>query len=104
MEKILQKIKNLSLITLVIAILSLTWLFLDYLALRKIWVQSPTGFNFEWLMVSISAIPFLLLDLLIFIILFYLFRLNRKFKFEKKKQEKIESENKNFPNNNITNN
>ncbi len=88
MEKLVKKIKNISLTLFILNILSLTWLFIDYLALKKIWLQTNQQFGFEWLMVILSAIPIALMIITIFYLFFHALRLNIKFKSERKKEEK----------------
>jgi uncharacterized BrkB/YihY/UPF0761 family membrane protein len=93
MEKLIRKIKNLGIFLFVVNILSLTWFFIDYLALKKIWAETNQSHDFEWLMVILSSIPFALLIIIAFIFLFYVLRLNMKYKSEKKKEnEKTEKQ------------
>ena len=94
MEKLIKKAKSLSTITLIFAIFSLTWIFLDYLALRKIWEQNPDIFQFEWLMVTFSGVPLVILIFLVFFLVFYIFRINMKYKSELKKEKKLIVDNK----------
>ncbi len=101
MESLIKKTKSLSIITLIFAVLSLTWLFLDYLALRKIWEQNPDAFQFEWLMVLVSAAPFVILILLVFALIFYIFRINMRYKSEKKREQKLIAQQENDSSANI---
>jgi len=91
MEKLFNKIRNFSILISILAILSLTWFFIDYMALKKIWLSSNVNFSFEWLMVILSAIPFGLLIIAIFIFLFIVFRTVRKIKLEFKKRAEKET-------------
>ncbi len=85
MDELIKKLRTNSVILLVLGILSFTWLFLDYLALKEIRVESLGDKNFEWIIVLISAIPFFLFHLFVFITIFYIFRLKGKFRsFQKK--------------------
>jgi len=85
MDDLIKKLRTNSIIVLVLAILSFTWIFLDYLALKEIRAQTVVDNNFEWIIVMISAVPFFLLILFTFIQIFYIFRLKGKFKtFQKK--------------------
>ncbi len=92
MEKLVKKIKNISLTLFILNLLSLTWLFIDYLALKKIWVSTNAQFNFEWLMVILSAIPLALTVITIFYLFYYSLRLSHRFKADKKKEEKALAE------------
>lgn len=85
MDELIKKLRANSIIVLVLGILSFTWIFLDYLALKEIQASVVVDNNFEWVIVAISVIPFFLLHLFVFVQLFYIFRLKGKFKsFQKK--------------------
>ncbi len=88
MEKLVKKIKNISWLLFILNLLTLTWLFIDYLALQKIWADTNQQFGFEWLMVKLSIIPLILLSVTVFYLFYYGLRINIKFKRDKKKEEK----------------
>jgi predicted membrane protein len=88
MEKFEQKLKTSSVITLILGILSATWLFLDYLALKEIWLDKTASHNFEWIIVMASAIPFVAFHISAFFTIFYSFRFRGKYRSEKRKQQK----------------
>lgn len=87
MEKILAKLKTNSVITLILGILSLTWLFVDYFVFETIVREGLTEFSLEWILLIISGIVFLFFIVAVFINLFYIFRLTMKHNSELKKKE-----------------
>lgn len=91
MEKLIQKLKTSSVITLILGILSATWIFLDYLALKEIWLDGNASHNFEWIIVMASAVPFVAFHISAFFTIFYSFRFRAKYRAEKKQQQKMQS-------------
>ncbi len=87
-ERLTKKVRTTGTILLILTILSLTWFFIDYLALKKIWLTANSGDGFEWLMVILSAVPFGLMIIFSFAFVFFVFRLSRKIKAETNKLEK----------------
>lgn len=84
MEKLLQKLKNTGLILFVLSLLSLTWLFLDYMALKDIWVETGAEYSYRWMMIIISGGILILVHIWIFATVYYIFRIKMKFKQEQK--------------------
>lgn len=95
MEKLIHKLKNTGLITFIIGILSLTWLFLDYLALKDVWVETGSEFSYRWIMIIVSGIILILFHLFVFLTLYYIFRLKIKYKSEQKALKKAKAEDQN---------
>ena len=88
MEKLSRKLKQSSIITLILGILSLTWLVLDYLALKEIWLKKAEAHNFEWIIVGTSALPLAAFYISVFFTLYLTFRFRMKYNSEKKREEK----------------
>jgi len=95
MEKLIHKLKNTGLITFIIGILSLTWLFLDYLALKDVWVETGAEFSYRWIMIIVSGIILILFHLFVFLTLYYIFRLKIKYKSEQKALQKAKAKENN---------
>lgn len=88
MEKVKQKLSTSVKSTLVLLIFSLVWVSIDYMALKSIYDNKITDFSFEWLIISISLIPFLLFHTSALITIYYIWILNRKMKKAEKKEKK----------------
>ncbi len=84
MEKLLQKLKNAGLILFVLSLLSLTWLFLDYMALKDIWVETGSEYSYRWMMIIVSGVILVLVHIWIFATVYYIFRIKMKYKQEQK--------------------
>ncbi len=84
MEKLIKKVKTVSILLFILSVLTIAWLFIDYLALKKIWLTTGAAFNFEWLMLIFSAVPFILLVIFSIALVFLTFRLRSKIKSELK--------------------
>ncbi len=89
MEKLLNKLKNTGIILFVLSLLSLTWLFLDYMILKDI--VKNTGaeyYSYPWIMIIISGVILVFVHIWIFATVYYIFRVKIKYKKEQKAQKK----------------
>ncbi|GEM_PF-1283994 len=93
MEKLIQKLKNTGTILFVLSLLSVTWLFLDYMALKDIWAETGAQYSYRWLMIIISGAILILLHIWIFATVYYIFRVKMKFKQEQKALQKKKEQN-----------
>lgn len=87
MEKILDRLKTISIIAFILALLSLTWLIIDYLVLKNIFGSIIDAHNLEGTLLLISGIATLLFTIVVLILLYYVLRVIMKYKSEKKKKE-----------------
>lgn len=87
MEKQLKKLKNKSVIVIILALLALTWQFLNYLTIKEYVPLNNIG-NFEIVILYSSYIFFIVLFLAIISLSFTSFRVSMKYYSEKKKIEK----------------
>lgn len=90
MEGLSQKLKNSANLTLILGLLSITWLIIDYFVIGTILKEGLTKFSLEWILLVASAIAFAAFHVSVFITIFYAYRLFMKVKSESKKK----SENK----------
>ncbi len=97
MEKLIQKVRSLTLTLLILAIISLTWLVVDYFTLKSIFVENNFKLDVNWILIIISAVPVALMIIIIFFLSLFVWRLRSKYrstlkKMEKEKQKEIETE------------
>jgi hypothetical protein len=85
MEKLVNQLKTNSYIIIVLAILSLTWLLIDYFLLKGILTDNNIALNYNWILITISIIVVVLFHLWVFILVFYSLRVVIKYKSELKK-------------------
>jgi TRAP-type C4-dicarboxylate transport system permease small subunit len=95
LEKLIQKVRSLTLTLMILAILSLTWLAVDYFVLREIFETNGFTLDVNWILILISAVPILLMIIVVFFLAPFVWRLRSKYrsvmkKFEKEKAKEIE--------------
>ncbi len=88
MEKLIQKVRSLTLMLVILAVLSLTWLAVDYFVLREMFEQNATELNVNWILLIISAVPVLLMIIVSFFLALFVWRLRSKYRSTLKKMEK----------------
>jgi len=88
MEKLTGKLKVSISISLIIIVLSITWLILDYYVLYNIITNSTLLSNFEVIILKISIGVFALLIISFLIIIYYALRVSSKAKSELNKAKK----------------
>lgn len=94
MEKLKAKLKSSSTITLVLGIISLTWIIIDYFVIQTILEEGElTKFSLEWILLLTSGLALIAFHISVFITLFYVFRIIFKIKPGEDKLEKGDSEN-----------
>ncbi|MBL1214198.1 MAG: hypothetical protein HND52_12635 [Ignavibacteriae bacterium] len=93
MEKLVNQLKTNSYIIIVLAILSLTWLLIDYFLLKGILADNNIALNYNWILITISIVVVVLFHLWVFILVFYSLRVVIRFKSELRKA-KIKEESK----------
>ena len=91
MEKIIKKLKTSATTTLILGLLSISWIAIDYLALKSIWQNEKVNLSFEWIIVLVSAVPIIIFHFSFFITLYYLFRFIRKYRHESSGALKVNS-------------
>ncbi len=89
MEEQLKKLKTRAVITFILALLALTWQFLNYMSVKDHLKQTLLESDSSTFMVYLSYIVFVLLFISILVLTFSVFRVNMKYKSEKKKEQKI---------------
>jgi len=89
MEEQLKKLKTRAVITFILSLLALTWQFLNYMSVKDYLKKTIAETDSSTLMVYLSYIVFLLLFLSIIVLTFSVFRVNMKYKSEKKKEQKL---------------
>jgi NADH:ubiquinone oxidoreductase subunit 5 (subunit L)/multisubunit Na+/H+ antiporter MnhA subunit len=92
MEKLINKLKNNSVISLIVGILALTWIILDYFAVKDIVAEYQIKFGLDLMLLWISGAALLLFIIFVFITLYYSFRVIMKYKSEQKKKFPTTSE------------
>ncbi|OGU56248.1 MAG: hypothetical protein A2V66_02925 [Ignavibacteria bacterium RBG_13_36_8] len=92
MEKLINKLKTNSLISLIFGILSLTWVILDYFVIKDFVTEYKIKFGLDLLLLGVSAVAFLLFIIFVFIALYYSFRVVLRYKSEQKKKPSSTSE------------
>ncbi|MDZ7766964.1 MAG: hypothetical protein U5K00_21535 [Melioribacteraceae bacterium] len=94
MEKLKGKLKSSSIITLVLGIISLTWIIIDYFVIQTILEDGKLAkFSLEWILLLTSGLALIAFHFSVFITLFYVFRIIFKIKPGEDKLEKDESGN-----------
>ncbi len=95
MEKQLKKLKNKSVIVIILALLALTWQFLNYLTIKE-YIPFNNVSTYEIVILYSSYLFFIILFLALISLTFTSFRVSLKYYSEKKKiekeQKKIESQ------------
>ena len=94
MEKLIKKIRSLTMTLFILALISIVWLIVDYYILRSFNTQYNYNFeDFNWIMFIGSFIPILLTIIVIFLLSPYVWRLKSKYNSELKKIKKECEEN-----------
>ena len=88
MEEQLKKLKTRAVITFILSLLALTWQFLNYMSVKEHLQKTLLESDSSTFMVYLSYIVFLLLFISIIVLTFSVFRVNMKYKSEKKKELK----------------
>lgn len=88
MEKLIQKVRSLTLTLIILSVLSLTWLAVDYFVLRDIYEQNNYTLDVNWILLIISAVPVLLMIIISFFLALFVWRLRSKYRSTLKKLEK----------------
>lgn len=86
MEKLIRKLKSSANSTLILGLLSITWLIIDYFVIETILVENLEKFSLEWILLVASAIAFAAFHISVFVTIFYAYRVYMKFKSESKKK------------------
>ncbi|MCB9211370.1 MAG: hypothetical protein H6612_11870 [Ignavibacteriales bacterium] len=87
MEEQLKKLKTKTIITIILALLALTWQFLNYLTIKK-YIPFDEFANMELVIVISGYVFFVILFFSLISLSFTVFRVSLKFRSEKKKIEK----------------
>ncbi len=94
MEKLIKKIRSLTMTLFILSLISIVWLVVDYYILRSFNTQYNYNFeDFNWIMFIGSFIPILLTIIVIFLLAPYVWRLKSKYNSELKKISKECEEN-----------
>ncbi|MEE9430919.1 MAG: hypothetical protein V3V16_07770 [Melioribacteraceae bacterium] len=88
MEEQLKKLKTRAVITFILSLLALTWQFLNYMSVKEHLQKTILESDSSTFMVYLSYIVFILLFISIVILTFTVFRVNMKYKSDKKKEAK----------------
>ncbi len=88
MEEQLKKLKTRAIITFILALLTLTWQFLNYMSVKEHLSKSILESDSSTIMVYLSYLVFIFLFISIILLTFSAFRVNMKYKSEKKKERK----------------
>ncbi|MBZ0179260.1 MAG: hypothetical protein K8F36_08210 [Melioribacteraceae bacterium] len=94
MEKILARLKTNSIITLMLGILSLTWVVIDYFVIETIVKEGLTKFSLEWMLLQFSGVAVICFAVSTFITLYYSTRVVMKFKKSAKTEAALTDANK----------
>ncbi len=95
MEKLIQKVRSLTLTLVILAILSLTWVIIDFFVLRNFYTISGSNLDANWIFLILSGVPILLMIAVSFILALFVWRLRSKYhstlkKIEKEKQKELQ--------------
>ena len=74
MEKLAGKLKSSANLTLILGLLSITWLIIDYFVVDTILVEGLTKFSLEWILLIASSIAFAAFHISAFITIFFAYR------------------------------
>ncbi len=89
MEKLIKKIRSMTMTLFILSLISIVWLVVDYYILRSFNTQYNYNFeDFNWIMFIGSFIPILLTIIVIFLLAPYVWRLKSKYNSELKKLKK----------------
>jgi TRAP-type C4-dicarboxylate transport system permease small subunit len=88
MEKLIKKIRSLTMTLFILSLISLIWLAVDFFILKSFNTQYNYNFqDFNWIMFIGSFIPILLTIILIFFLSPFVWRLKSKYNSELKKMK-----------------
>jgi hypothetical protein len=90
MINLINKLKQHSIILIILAILSLTWLVILYFLTTDIFSKNEISLTYEWLLFYIGIVAILLFHIWVFVLIYFSFRIVFKFKYEEKKELKEE--------------
>ena len=88
LENLISKLKTNAVISLILGLLSLTWIVLDFFIIKDLIQQNEIKLNIYILLLAFSAIAFVIFIIAVFITIYYIFRASMKYKSENKKKEK----------------
>ncbi len=88
MENLIRKLKISSVVTLILGLLSLSWLILDYFLIKDYLNDQRFQLGWEWGIIIVSAVAVLSFHLAAFITIYYSTRLIIKYRSEEKKHKK----------------
>jgi len=97
LENLISKLKTNAVISLILGLLSLTWIILDYFIIKDLITQYEIKLSIYILLLALSGIAFFVFILFVFITIYYIFRSSIKYNSDQKKSTKKEN-----PTDNIT--
>ena len=89
-EKLISKLKANAVISLILGLLSLTWIILDYFIISDLIAQYEISLSINIMLLALSGIAFLVFILVVFVTIYYIFRTSMKYNSEQKKLDKKE--------------
>jgi uncharacterized membrane protein len=88
MEKLIKKIRSLTMTLFILSLISLIWLVVDFFILKSFNTQYNYNFeDFNWIMFIASFIPIILTIIVIFFLSPFVWRLKSKYNSELKKMK-----------------
>lgn len=84
MEKILEKLKKSRVSTIIIGIVSFTWIIVDYFVIMKLYNNNSIDFGIDIFLLGISAISIISFHIMVVIFLYNTYRLTHKLKQSEK--------------------
>lgn len=84
MERMVQKLKSSTNLTLILGLLSITWLIIDYFVIQTILKEGLEKYSLEWILLVASVVAFAAFHISTFITIFYSYRVYMKVKKEAK--------------------
>ena len=85
MENLISKLKGNAIISLILGLLSLTWIVLDYFIITDLINQYDVTLSIYILLLALSGIAFTLFIFFVFATVYNIFRTSMKYKSEQKK-------------------
>jgi len=80
MDKIIRKLKSSTNLTLILGLLSITWLIIDYFVVETVLVEGLTKYSLEWILLIASAIAIAAFHISTFITIYYSYRVYMRVK------------------------
>lgn len=91
-EQLKAKLKSSAMITLVLGIISITWIIIDYFVIQTILEDGGLSkFSLEWILLFTSGLAFVAFHISVFLTLFYIFRVVIKIKPTQEQNEDVEN-------------